>query len=129
MGLGLLTAPRVVLHDLGVDVGPLNLVLVFGPPSVWVWYAHRQRVARPVLALAGVGLVYGVILAVLHMVLWDESFGDDPPGLEGNVAQGAEEGFLRVSTVVSSLVVGTVFGALAGLVALVLARRRRSASA
>ena len=57
IGLGLLAVPRVVLHDLGVDVGPLNLVLVFGPPAAWLWFARHRGVDRPVLPLAGIGLV------------------------------------------------------------------------
>lgn len=132
IGLGLLAAPRGVLHDLGVDVGPLNLLLVFGPPAVWVAYVHRRRIGRPLLALTAVGAVYGVVLAAIHMALWDEAYGDDPPrlggNLEGELSPGIEELLLRVASVTSSIVVGAAVGALAGLVATALSRRVRPAA-
>ncbi|HEU5152536.1 MAG TPA: hypothetical protein VFU19_18750 [Iamia sp.] len=132
LALGLLAVPRVVLHDLGVDVGPLNLLLVLGPPVAWVWYVVRRRVDRPLLAVTIVGVVYGVVLAAAHMVLWDEAFEDGPPRLGGELAgelsAGTEEVVLRVASSLSSIAVGAVVGAVAGLVAEVLARRVRSAA-
>jgi hypothetical protein len=131
IALGLLAAPRVVLHDLGVDVGPLNLLLVFGPPAVWIAYVLRRRVARPLLALTGVGVVDGVVLATIHMLLWHEAYDGDPPRLGGNLdgelSPGVEELVLRGASAASSVVVGVVIGAIAGLVAEVMARRVRSA--
>jgi hypothetical protein len=128
IGLGLLAVPRAVLHDLGVDVGPLNLLLVFGPPAAWVWFALRRRVERPLLPLVLVGLVYGVGLAASHMAFWHELY-DDPPrlggNLEGELSSGAEEVVMRVAVVVSSLGVGAVVGAIAGGIATALVRRRR----
>lgn len=128
VGLGLLAVPRAVLHDLGVDVGPLNLLLVFGPPAAWVAYALRCRVERPLLPLVLVGLVYGVGLAASHMAFWNDLY-DDPPrlggNLEGELSSGAEEAVMRVAVATSSLGVGAGVGALAGLVATVLVRRRQ----
>jgi hypothetical protein len=128
LGLALLAAPRVLLHDLDiVQEGALvNLVLVFGPPAVWVWAAVATRIPHPLRALAWVGAAYGVVLAVTHQLLWDRAFGDDPPrlggNLEGELSAANEELVLRGFACGSSLVTGLAVGAISGLVALWLTR-------
>ena len=53
IGMAALALPRVLLHDLGVDVGTFGIViLAVGPPAIWVFVAIRARVPSPVLTLA-----------------------------------------------------------------------------
>jgi hypothetical protein len=130
--LALLAVPRVILHDLDVvqEGAVVNLVLVFGPPAVWVWVAVAGRVPHPLRALTWVGAAYGVLLAVSHQLLWDRAFGDDPPrlggNLEGELSATTEELVLRAFACGSSLATGLAVGAISGLVARWLARSRAS---
>lgn len=122
VGLALLAVPRVVLHDLGL-LGPgslLNLVLVFGPPLVWIAVALWRGVPRPFLTLLAVGVCYGVLLAIGHQVLWEQAFAANPPQLGGNLAglePAVQQLILRGAAAISSLFTGTIVGAIAGLVA------------
>ncbi|MCB7135783.1 hypothetical protein [Cellulosimicrobium marinum] len=132
--LSLLAAPRVVLHDLGVvqEGSAVNLLLVVVPLVAWVGVALWARVPNPFLTLLVTGACYGVVLALVHQLLWDRAFGEDPPSLGGNLALvdgGTQEVVLRVASVGSSLVTGVVVGAVCGLVAWGLTRlvRRRPA--
>lgn len=119
--LALLAVPRVVLHDLHVieEGSAVNALLVFGPPVVWIAVVLRARVANPFLTLLAVGAWYGLFLALGHQVLWEASFGDDPPRLGGNLAgrlsPGAEQLVLRAFAAVSSLFTGVLVGAVSGL--------------
>jgi hypothetical protein len=131
--LALLAVPRVFVHDLGVDIGPLGQsVLALGPPALWVYVVLRARVPSPLFTLVTVSAVYGVALAIVHNVLWNSVFGDEPPTLGGNLRRdltsGVESFVLRFATGVSSLFTGLVVGLLAGLAATVLRSfsRRRS---
>jgi hypothetical protein len=118
VGLAALAVPRILLHDLGVDVGPLGAaVLAIGPSVVWVLVVLRARVASPVVTLLAVGAVYGVALGVVHNLMWDEVFGDDPPTLNGVVDDDLAEIPLRIATFVSSLFTGIVVGLISGLAA------------
>ncbi|WP_198671461.1 hypothetical protein [Desertihabitans aurantiacus] len=131
-GLALLGAPRVVLHDLDVlhEGTALNAVFVFAPPLVWVLVVLLTRVATPFRALLAVGAGYGVLLAVIHQLLWARAFAGAPPQLGGTLADldpAAQEALLRGTAVVSSLVTGLVVGALTGLVALALTALLRRA--
>ena len=69
--LAVLAVPRVVTHDLGVfpEGSPVNWLLVFVPPAIWLAVVLGLRARRPFLTLAAVGLVYGVMLAVGHQLL------------------------------------------------------------
>ncbi|MFD1824522.1 MULTISPECIES: hypothetical protein [Mumia] len=128
--LAALALPRVVVHDLGVDVGALAMaVLALGPPAVWVLVALRARVPSPVTTLVVVGLLYGIGLGVGHNLMWDSAFEDDPAlggALEGDLPAGAEETLLRTATFGSSLFTGAVVGLVAGLVASGMRRVGRS---
>ena len=111
VGLALLAAPRVVLHDLGVlrEGTFVNALFVFVPLVVWVVVVVRARVPNPFLTLLVVGALYGVVLAVGHQLLWDANFPDGTPGASAAV--------MRSATVVSSLFTGVLVGAVTGLVA------------
>lgn len=127
VGLAALAAPRAVLHDLGVvaEGTAVNAVLVFVPPAVWIAAVVWRRPPRPFLTVLVVGVLYGVLLAAGHQLLWDAAFGGATPALGGALAgtdPGVQEGLLRSAAMGSSLVTGTVVGAVAGGVAQVLHR-------
>jgi hypothetical protein len=116
VGLALLSVPRVFAHDLGLDAGPLPAVLTIGPVVIWIAVVLWARVPSPVLTLLAVGAVYGVALGVVHNLLWDQVFGDDPPAL-GDLDADLAEVPLRIATAISSLFTGVAVGLVSGLVA------------
>ncbi|MCK9868374.1 hypothetical protein AB0M72_11030 [Nocardiopsis dassonvillei] len=120
--LALLAAPRVVLHDLGViQEGTLvNALFVFVPPLVWVAVAVLTRAQNPFLTLLVVGLLYGVLLALGHQLLWNTAWEGNPPTLGGNLSDlppAAHAVVVRGFAVVSSLFTGAAVGAVTGLAA------------
>jgi hypothetical protein len=132
--LGLLAAPRAVLHDLDIvnEGSPVNALLVFGPLVVWVVVAVRLA-GNPFLALLAAGGVYGICLAAVHNIFWGRTWSGDPPrlggNLEGRLSSGAEELLLRGATILSSLFTGLAVGTICGITAWAikrLIRRRRT---
>lgn len=122
VGLALLAAPRVPLHDLDVieEGSFVNSLLVFVPPLIWIAVAVLKRVPNPLLTLLAVGLCYGILLALGHQILWAESFGDDPPQLGGNLSDldpTLEAVIIRTFAALSSIFTGLIVGAISGLVA------------
>lgn len=118
--LAALGVPRAVAHDLQLVGDAANLVLVFVPPLVWFAVVLWRRVPKPLLVLLAVGVCYGVLLAVTHQLLWTASFAGDPPRLGGNLADvppAVQDVVLRAFAAVSSLVTGTLVGAVAGAAA------------
>jgi hypothetical protein len=88
-----------------------------------------RRVPNPFLALTVVGLAYGVMLAIVHQLLWVAAYDGSPPRLGGNLEgvlpPGLEAVVFRSSAFFSSLVTGTVLGAIIGAIAWVIERVRR----
>lgn len=122
VALAALAVPRVILHDLHlIEEGTfVNALFVVIPPVAWILVVLLLRVPRPFVALLAVGLVYGVFLAAGHLLLWHHAFPEGAPRLGGNLADAPPlvgELVLRGFTVISSVVTGTVVGALTGLVA------------
>lgn len=122
IGLALLAAPRVILHDLGVihEGTALNALFVFLPPVVWIVAVLVARAPNPFLTILVIGAFYGVFLAIGHQLMWGVAFADGPPVLGGNLAgldPAIQSGIVRSFAAVSSLVTGTVVGAITGLVA------------
>ncbi|MER6829166.1 hypothetical protein ABT352_24515 [Streptosporangium sp. NPDC000563] len=122
IGLALLAAPRVVLHDLDIihEGTFVNALFVFVPPIVWIAVVLWKRVPNPFLTLLVVGLFYGVFLAVGHQVLWEAAFGDNPPVLGGNLGDvdpAVQSLILRLFAAVSSVFTGVIVGAITGLAA------------
>lgn len=134
VGLALLAAPRVVLHDLNIieEGTSVNALFVFLPPLVWIVTVLITRVPRPLITLLAVGLCYGVFLALGHQILWNHSLGDNPPQLGGNLAgldPTAQSLIFRSFAVASTLLIGVVVGAISGAIAWglkVLLRRPRN---
>jgi hypothetical protein len=129
--LAAIAAIRVPLHDLGIvpEGSVVAGVLVFVPLVIWLIVVLRRRVPNPFLALTAVGLAYGVMLAVIHQLLWTAAYDGSPPSLGGNLegalAPGLEAVIFRISAFFSSIVTGIVLGAIVGLVAWAIERLRR----
>src|SRR5918992_6109953 len=85
--LAAIAAIRVPLHDLGIvnEGSAAAWLLVFVPLALWVGVVLQRRVPNPFLALTVVGFAYGVMLAVIHQLLWGTAFGGAPPRLGGNL--------------------------------------------
>lgn len=129
VGLALLAAPRVVLHDLGIieEGTVVNGLFVFLPPIIWIAVVVGRGVARPLLTLVLVGLCYGAILVIGHQLLWDLNLGSREIRLGGNLAglePGAQEIIIRVFAGLSSVVTGLVVGMIAAVVAWLIATVR-----
>src|SRR5918993_6133558 len=79
--LAALAAIRVPLHDLGIvsEGSVVAGLLVFVPLVIWLIVVLRRRVPNPSLALVVVGFAYGVMLAVVHQLLWGVAYGGSPP--------------------------------------------------
>ena len=129
--LAAIAAIRVPLHDLGIvpDGSVVAGLLVFVPLTVWLVVVLRRRVPNSLLALTAVGLAYGVMLAVIHQLLWVAAYAGNLLALGGNLegvlAPGVETIVFRASAFFSSLVTGTVLGAVVGAVAWAIKRLRR----
>lgn len=122
LALALLGAPRVILHDLDIlhEGTPLNLLFMITPPLVWIIVAVAARVPRPFLTLLAVGLFYGLILGLVHQLLWGAAFPGGTPTLGGNLADldpALQALIVRGAAAVSSVFTGAVVGVLTGLVA------------
>ena len=127
VALAALAAPRIVLHDLGVieECSVVNGLFVFIPPACWIAAVLWKRPPRPFATVVVIGAIYGVFLAIGHQLLWDAAFGGNTPTLGGNLAgidPGTQEVAVRVASVLSSLVTGTLVGVVAAAVALLLSR-------
>jgi hypothetical protein len=126
--LAVIAAIRVPLHDLGIipEGSFANSLLVFAPLAIWLVVVLWRRVPNPFLALTAVGLTYGVMLAVVHQLLWVAAFDGSPPRLGGNLegvlASGLEAVIFRTSAFFSSFVTGTVLGVIVGAIAWVIER-------
>jgi len=85
--LAALAAIRVPLHDLGIvsEGSVVAGLLVFVPLAIWLIVVLRRRVPNPLLALTAVGVAYGVMLAVVHQLLWVAAYDGSPPILGGNL--------------------------------------------
>jgi len=126
--LAAIAAIRVPLHDLGIvsERSFVNSLLVFVPLAIWIIVVLRQRVPNPFLGLTTVGVAYGVMLAVIHQLLWTTAYEGSPPSLGGNLegvlAPGLEAVIFRTSAFFSSIVTGTAMGAVVGAIAWVIER-------
>jgi hypothetical protein len=130
--LAAIAAIRVPLHDLGIvqEGSAAAWLLVLVPLGVWVAVALQRRVPNPLITLTVVGFAYAVMLAVIHQLFWGAAFGGDTPSLGGNLegvlAPGVEASVFRVTAFISSLVTGTMVGAVTGAVAWAIEHLRRT---
>jgi hypothetical protein len=130
--LAAMAAIRVPLHDLGIvpEGSVVSWLLVFVPLAIWLFVVLRRKVHNPFLALTAVGLAYGVMLALIHQLLWVAAYDGSPPSLgsnlEGMLSPRLEAIVFRTSALFSSLVTGTVLGAIVGAIAWVIERAPRT---
>lgn len=120
IALALLAAPRVVLHDLGIisEGTGINALFVVVPLLVWVLVTLWARVPNAFLTLLAVGIIYGLVLAVGHQLFWTAQFDGALPRLGGRFAgldPGLSSLIVRVFAIGSSLLTGTIVGAVVGL--------------
>lgn len=121
IGLALLGAPRVVLHDLGLihEGTGLNMIFVTVPAVIWIVVVLWRRVRNPFLTMLSIGGAYGIILVLVHQILWNTAHGGSSPRLGGNLSDldpAAQEIIVRAFSAGSGLLTGLVVGALLGLV-------------
>lgn len=122
--LATLGIPRVVAHDLGlVDPhGIINRLLVGVPVVIWLVYIVWKNVKRPFLAWVSIGLLYGVMLAVIHQLLWNFVFeapiqlGGNLSHLSGTVGNLLARTFAFLSSLVTGAVVGVIVGAVGSVI-------------
>lgn len=129
LGLAALAVPRVLVHDLQIEVAPwVTPVLALGPPAVWIAVALWRRVSSPVLTLVVIGMLYGVALGIGHNLMFESAFDGAPPtlggNLEGNLPASVEMGVIRLGMMVSSILTGSLVGLISGLVAQLLSALR-----
>jgi hypothetical protein len=121
--LAALTLPRVVIHDLGlIEIdSPVYTALAVAPLLIWLLVAVFRKTQRPIFDFLVLGLAYGVFLGLTHQILWDASWGGNPPHIGGNLTGKfspiVESLILRAFALGSSVATGLVFGAAFGLVA------------
>lgn len=114
--LAALGLPRVVLHDLHIIEGaePASWVLALGPVAVWVAVTHVKKVPNPFLTVLTIGVIFGVMLAVTHQLLWGYLYADNPAFLNNIEIAGVSP---RLAVLPGSLFAGTLLGVVGGLVA------------
>ncbi|SDW50842.1 hypothetical protein SAMN05216215_1003320 [Saccharopolyspora shandongensis] len=125
-GLALLGVPRVIAHDLRLASPLVNALLVFVPIAVWPAIVLWLRAPNAFRTLLITGVIYGVLLDVVHQLLWTPAFGGAAPGLDGNLAgvpaPSAEGLLLRAFAFLSGLVTGVLVGAGTGMVGWMIAK-------
>ena len=118
----------MIVHDLRLAPpnSLINALLVFVPPLIWLAVVLWQRPPRPVLTFVAIGVCYGIMLAIGHQLMWTAAYDGNPPQLGGNLAgrldPAVENMVLRAFAFVSSVVTGTLVGAVVGLIGAVAAR-------
>ncbi|MDR7273639.1 hypothetical protein [Catenuloplanes atrovinosus] len=114
LALALVAVPRPVLHDLEIiqEGTAVNALFVAVPLLIWIVVVVLARVPKPFLTLLAVGAVHGVLLAVVHQVLWDADVH-----LAGSLPPAAEQVLIRGLAAISSVFTGLLTGAVTGLVA------------
>jgi hypothetical protein len=124
LALAGLAAPQVLLHGTGwaPDSPIVEAGLLLAPPLAWIAAAEQARVPSPVATVTVIGTGYGVLLAILHNVLWDGFIvAAASPALEqdlsGDLPPAVVEIATRLAVSLSSVLTGVVMGLLTGLIA------------
>jgi hypothetical protein len=120
--LAFLSMPRVVLHDL--KLMPFDsffyLFTAIAPLLVYLAIAIFRDNKRPIYDFFILGVFYGVLLALVHLLLWDVAgsghglaFGDN---LTGVMDPSAEALAFKVAVAHSSVFTGVGIGLILGLI-------------
>lgn len=119
LALSLLGLPRIIFHDLSIirEGTFINSLFVFIPAVIWILYLIIRGVPRPFTAMLLLCLIYGVVLAITHQLMWSGVF---PNGiaLGGNLSHlnGLSAIIPRIFAFFSSLATGAVLGVILGSV-------------
>lgn len=128
--LALLSAPRIIAHDSNiVDLESTPyIMLAVVPLIVYAGIAIVLRTWRPFYNFMVLGVLLGVVLAVTHQLMWDIAWAEGAPAIGGSLKDrfdpATEEVILRVFAFISSLLTGLVMGAVFGLLAVIAQRVR-----
>lgn len=130
LGLVALTVPRAIVHDL--KLLPFTslpyIILAVTPWLIWLAVALLHKTKKPLMQFLIIGLTYGVVLGITHQLLWDMSWGNNPPQLHGNLEGQLDatlEAFvLRCAAFASSLATGVITGFIFGVIATAAAKIR-----
>ena len=120
--------PRVIVHDLRLAPpnGIVNALLVFVPPLIWLAVVLWYRPQRPFVTFLLIGVCYGIMLAIGHQIMWTAAFDGNPPQIGSNLAgrldPAAEDIVVRAFAFFSSVITGTLVGAVVGAIGAALAR-------
>lgn len=117
--LAALAVPRVILHDLhliDLESFPYKIMATI-PFLVWLGVALFRKTTRPFADFLTLGVVFGLLLALTHQILWTASWQAAPPQLHTELDPVVEEIILRVAAAISSVLTGIMLGAVFGLVA------------
>jgi hypothetical protein len=120
--LAALAVPRAIGHDLKLtDEGDLiNQILVFVPVAIWIAVVFWKKVPKPFLTLLVIGLIYGVMLGIVHQLAWEGFWRGNTPHIGGNLAgrlsPEVEAVLLRSATFISSVITGILTGAIIGAI-------------
>jgi len=122
--LAVLPIPRALGHDLKLlDEGDLvNKILVFVPLIVWVVVVLWKKAPKPFMTLLAVGLIYGILLGIVHQITWVGFWNGNIPSvggsLAGQISPTTEAIILRIVTFISSVITGLLTGVIIGVIAL-----------
>jgi hypothetical protein len=116
IGLAALGLPRVILHDLHIieEMQPASWFLALAPVAVWIAVAVAKKVPNPFLTVFVIGLIFAVMLAITHQLLWSSLYAGNPAFLDNSGIAGV---IPRLAVLPGSLFAGALTGAVGGLIA------------
>lgn len=115
IGLALLAVPRPILEDLELirPGGALSVLLIVVTVAIWITAALVAKVPRPFLTVLVIGAISGGMLVITYQLLWGSLFEAEPDIAGSSVPVLV----LRLAAIPGGLVVGTLMGAVGGLIA------------
>lgn len=121
--LASLTIPRTVGHDMKIltEGSASNSLLALIPFAIWIFVVYWKNVSSPILTMVKIGLVYGIILTIIHQLMWDSYWRDNLPklgdNLQGQLDPNTEMVVMRIALFISSLLTGVMTGLIMGVAA------------
>ena len=117
--LAAIAVPRVIIHDLhlaDLDSVPYK-ILATVPFLIWFGVAVFRKTTKPLADFLVLGLVFGILLAITHQLLWHSALNGQLPQLNTTLDPAAQEIVLRIAAVLSSILTGAIIGAFFGCIA------------
>lgn len=120
--LAALALAWVLLDQFGIleDGSTLSAIVAFLPFALWVAIVVWRQVPRPFSTLVRIGIIHGVMLAVVYQVMWDGTGSGYPPFIGNTVSEMPEiarEVVVRAFAVVTSVLTGALLGVITGIAA------------